>query len=110
MLTGIQFEGHHSLSQEYHVAPVGDLIVSATSLPSYARPGTTLTLSATTRNAGRTTVGTSRTRFFLSRNTVLDSGDIPLGSTNIVSLTAGASASVSKRERSSSCTSWTRVT
>jgi hypothetical protein len=75
-------------------SPGGDLVVSATALPASARPGATITLSATTRNAGRAPAGASRTRYFLSRDRVLDSGDVSLGSTTIVSLGAGASATV----------------
>jgi subtilase family serine protease len=70
-----------------------DLVISAVSAPTSARPGASITVSAITRNQGTVSAGSTRTRFFLSADTNLGASDLSLGSKVLSSLAAGASAS-----------------
>ena len=71
-----------------------DLVISALTAPSVGGAGSTLGVSVTTRNQGIGGAAASSTRFYLSVNTLLDAGDVPLGAAQSVPpLAAGTSAS-----------------
>ena len=64
-----------------------DLVVSALSAPTSAKAGTAIKVSDTTRNQGRSALGTgTTTRFYLSRNATWDAGDTPLGHRSVPAL------------------------
>jgi hypothetical protein len=71
-----------------------DLIVSVLTVPAATSPGTTISVSSTTRNQSTAAalLG-SITRFFLSTDAVLDGGDLPLGNRSVGALAGGASSS-----------------
>jgi len=69
-----------------------DLTVTALSAPAGAAAGQTIMVSETTKNQGSSTAGASVTRYVLSTDTVLDTGDTPLGTRAVTSLSAGASS------------------
>ncbi len=73
-----------------------DLVVSALDLPATAGAATTIAASVTTRNQGAGTSIPSTTRFWLSRNSLVDASDVSLtGAQTVAALTPGAvSASV----------------
>jgi hypothetical protein len=66
-----------------------DLVVSALSAAGSVLAGTALSVSDTTRNQGTAAAGASTTRFFLSRDAVLDASDVVLGQRPVGSLAAG---------------------
>jgi subtilisin family serine protease/subtilase family serine protease len=68
-----------------------DLTVSAMSAPATSGAGKTFTVTETTKNQGTGDAGESITRFWLSTNSSLDGGDVPLGSRTVPALAAGAS-------------------
>jgi len=70
----------------------GDLVVSALTVPATAGTGTTITVTDTTLNQGAGGVGASTTRFYLSSDTILDAGDVPLGGRAVPALAAGLSS------------------
>ena len=73
-----------------------DLVVSSLTLPSESGAGRTIVVSETTRNQGAGGSAASTTRFFLSRNTILDVDDAPLEPSHAVpALASGASSSAS---------------
>jgi subtilase family serine protease/pectate lyase len=70
-----------------------DLVVSALTVPAATSPGTTISVSATTRNQSTAAAPTgSTTRFFLSPDALLDGGDLPLGNRTVGALAGGASS------------------
>jgi subtilase family serine protease len=69
-----------------------DLIVSALAAPASAGAGTTITVSATTKNQGGSAASASTIRFYLSTNATFGTGDVLLGSRAVPSLAAGASS------------------
>jgi subtilase family serine protease len=73
---------------------VPDLIVSSLSAPGTAAPGDSISVSDTTRNQSSIGASTNTTtRFFLSTDSVLDAGDVSLGSRSVLGLAGGASSS-----------------
>jgi subtilase family serine protease len=70
-----------------------DLIVTVVTGPPIAAPGATITVSDTTRNQGAGMTPPSVTRFYLSANNALDSGDVLLGGSRAVPALASAAAS-----------------
>jgi subtilase family serine protease len=72
-----------------------DLIVSALTVPASAAPGSTISVSDTTKNQGAGGADASTTRFYLSANTSLDASDVMLGSRSVPSLAGGVSDAVS---------------
>ena len=73
-----------------------DVIVSALSVPSSAAAGSAIGVTATTKNQGTGIADASTTRFYLSTNTTLDSGDVRFEDVHAVpSMDPGAAASVS---------------
>ncbi|MBI4489401.1 MAG: SBBP repeat-containing protein, partial [Deltaproteobacteria bacterium] len=72
-----------------------DLVVSALTAPSTAAPGSTISVTDTTKNQGGGSAGASTTRFYLSTDTSFDSGDLLLGSRTVPVLAPGAASSAS---------------
>ena len=72
------------------VAIGADLVVSRVSGPPTAVPGATITVTDTTLNQSSAAVGASTTSFYLSKDTVLDGADVPLGSRSVPALAANA--------------------
>ena len=58
-----------------------DLVVSAMSVPGNGGADSTIVVSDTTKNQGGATAAASVTRFYLSANAVLDTGDVLAGRT-----------------------------
>ena len=73
-----------------------DLVVSALAVPANAGAATTIAASVTTRNQGAGTSTPSTTRFWLSRNTLVDAADVLLAGVQAVATLApsGITASV----------------
>jgi len=72
-----------------------DLVVSALAVPAKAGAATAISASVTTRNQGPGTSTASTTRFFLSRNTLIDATDVPLAGVQTVAALAPAAVSAS---------------
>ncbi len=68
-----------------------DLTVSTIAAPSKAYPGSTITVSDTTKNQGAGS-SVSTTRFFLSSDKILDASDIPLGGRVVPALAPGGTS------------------
>ena len=82
-------EGNNTAARVLRVG--GDLIVSAISIPTN---GATIVVNDTTTNIGAGAVAASTTRFYLSRDTILDGSDTPLsGGRAVPALASGASSS-----------------
>ena len=72
-----------------------DLLVTAmTNPPSMASPGTLYLITQTTRNQGATATSISATRFYLSLDTVLNSGDKLLSRERVVPALEGGASDV----------------
>ncbi|PYR94200.1 MAG: hypothetical protein DMF84_06530 [Acidobacteria bacterium] len=72
----------------------GDLIVSALTVPAKGGSGGTIVVNDTTTNQGGGALTSSITRFYLSKDTLFDSGDMLLGGSRVVpDLVAGARSS-----------------
>jgi subtilase family serine protease len=63
------------------------------SSPTTGSPGSSVTITDTTKNIGGGVADVSATHFYLSLNSTLDVSDVLLGSRNVPSLAAGASDS-----------------
>ena len=70
-----------------------DLIVSVVTAPAAAAPGSTISVSDTTKNQGGGSVEPSTTRFYLSTNSILDASDVVLGTRAVPLLAVGVSSS-----------------
>jgi subtilase family serine protease len=70
-----------------------DLKVLALTVPAGVGAGVPFSVTDTTTNAGAGDAGTSTTSYYLSANTVLDAGDVLLGSRAVGGLAPGASDS-----------------
>jgi subtilase family serine protease len=66
-----------------------DLVVSALSAPASAVPGGSISVTETTKNLGSVTVASTKTTLFLSTDTVVDAGDVLLGTRTVPSLAGG---------------------
>jgi subtilase family serine protease len=71
-----------------------DLVVSTLTGPTTAGAGLSITVNDTTKNQGSGPSDTSVTGFYLSKNTLIDSTDISLGTRNVGSLAPGATDAV----------------
>ncbi|MBI3358015.1 MAG: hypothetical protein HY037_00250 [Nitrospirae bacterium] len=69
-----------------------DLVVSSLSAPFSVKVGQAFSVSDTTRNQGTGSAAASKTKFYLSTNSTLDSADLLFGSRVIHVLAAGASS------------------
>lgn len=70
-----------------------DLVISALSAPALTAAGSTISVKVTTENVGGGTTPESTTRFYLSKDKKIGSGDVLIGSRNIPSLAPGKSSS-----------------
>ena len=70
-----------------------DLIVSAISAPAAAAPGAVVSVAETTLNQGGGSAPVSVTTFFLSKDFMLDSTDVPIGGSRSVGALAPGAAS-----------------
>jgi subtilase family serine protease len=75
--------------------PKPDLTITGQTATNSVTVGSTVSISAATKNNGNAIAGTSTTKYWLSNDATLDSNDIALGSQTINSLNAGASQSAS---------------
>jgi hypothetical protein len=69
-----------------------DLTVSSPSAPSSATSGASITVSCTVSNVGFGNAASSTLAYYLSTNSIYDSGDTPLGNSGVASLVPNASA------------------
>src|SRR5207247_10533628 len=71
-----------------------DLTISSLSAPTPTRAGSTITVTETTKNQGQGSTGVgSITKFYLSSNSTLDTGDVLLGSRAVSTLASTATNS-----------------
>jgi subtilase family serine protease len=70
-----------------------DLTVSFGAVPATTSPGASIAIGDTTRNAASGSVPSTVTRFYLSRDAVLDTGDVVLGSRAVPGLAGGGNHS-----------------
>jgi hypothetical protein len=94
-MAGLRFIYPASAADPPPAAGSPDLVVSALSAPGSVLAGDRLSINDTTRNQGDAAAGASTTRYFLSRDATLDTGDAVLGSRALGSLAAGAASSSS---------------
>lgn len=83
-------EGNNTRWATIRVGP--DLGISAMSGPAAAGSGRSIVISETTTNTGAGEAQPSTTRFYLSTNYLLDSGDVALEARSVPALAAGASS------------------
>jgi subtilisin family serine protease/subtilase family serine protease len=86
--------GESSYSPEAAATPAvpADLVVSSFIVPNNAAPGQPFPVSVTTKNQGTGSAAPSRTKFFISIDTVIDSSDMRLAEDQLVPTAApGAS-------------------
>ncbi len=84
----------HTYSVLLNQALPADLIISSLSAPTSAGAGSTLTVTDTTKNQGGGGTGVSSiTKFYLSSNSTLDTGDVLLGSRTVPTLASTATNS-----------------
>ncbi|HET9271545.1 MAG TPA: S8 family serine peptidase [Vicinamibacterales bacterium] len=75
-------ESNNARAASIKIGP--DLAVSALTAPSSANAGGSIVVTDTTKNQGTDPVGTSSTtRFYLSANSSLGAGDVPIGSRTV---------------------------
>ena len=85
-------ETNNVRADSIHIGPP-DLVVSAVAAPALGGAGQSVTVTDTTRNqAGTGPAPASITRFYLSRDAVLDASDVLLGSRNVAALQPGESS------------------
>jgi subtilase family serine protease len=83
-------EVNEANNMRYLVLRVGpDLAVTALTVPPVASAGATASLTDTVRNQGGGNAAGSVTAFFLSSNSLIDAGDVPLGTRAVPALAAG---------------------
>ena len=80
VVSAANVRGESANSPEASATPTlpADLIVSAFTVPASAAAGSTLAVTATTKNQGTGSAGESTTRFYISTNTVVDALDVRL--------------------------------
>lgn len=83
-------EANNVTAQPFTVGP--DLIVQSISVPAGIGSGVPLTINDSTRNQGGPVTVNTVTRFYLSTDTVLDAGDLALGSRTVGPLAAGVAS------------------
>ncbi len=84
-------ETNNKKSKAIYIGP--DLIVSTLTAPTSAARGTTISIGDTTKNKGCSAADASTTKFYLSTNTTIGTGDIDLGARTIPSLGTNAISS-----------------
>ncbi|MBI5194214.1 MAG: DUF1566 domain-containing protein [Nitrospirae bacterium] len=91
---GVVAESNENNNKRNRIIKVGpDLIIPVLTAPLNAGAGKTISVGDTTKNIGGCTAGASTTKFYLSADTILDSGDTLLGSRAVPSITSGAISS-----------------
>jgi subtilase family serine protease len=92
---GVETETQEANNTTARLITIGpDLAVPAFAVPASAGAGAGLTVTASVKNQGGGSAGSSVTRFFLSANAVWDSTDLALeGRLDVSALSPGASAS-----------------
>jgi subtilase family serine protease len=70
-----------------------DLLIASLTAPAIAGAGSSFAVTEATKNQGAGDAGTSVTKFYLSSNYLLDSGDTPLQSRSVPALAAGLTSS-----------------
>ena len=98
VVSGANVLGESGNSPEASATPAlpPDLVISSFGGPASAAAGQPLAVTITTKNQGTGTANESRTRFYISANGVVDSGDTRLDEAqNVPSLGPGMSAAVS---------------
>jgi subtilase family serine protease len=70
-----------------------DLFVYTVAMPLTATAGSSIAITDTVRNGGGEAAGPSATRFYLSRNSTLDAGDVPLAARDVPVVAANGSNS-----------------
>jgi hypothetical protein len=75
---------------DVEVSNLPDLVVSTLTAPGTAAPGDEITITDKTENLGPGNAFITKTAFYLSTNTTLDSGDVAIGSRYVPALDAGA--------------------
>ncbi len=83
-------ETNNKKSKVIYIGP--DLIVSTLTAPTSAVRGTTISIGDTTKNKGCGAAGASTTKFYLSTNTTIGTGDIDLGARSVPSLGTNATS------------------
>ena len=84
-------ESNNTMLRTIGIGP--DLIVSAISAPAAAAPGAVVSVAETTLNQGGGSAPVSVTTFFLSKDFMLDSTDVPIGGGRSVGALAPGAAS-----------------
>jgi subtilisin family serine protease/subtilase family serine protease len=89
--------GESGVSNEASARPKAraDLVVSVLTIPANAGASTVISASVTTRNQGTGTAAASTTRFFLSRNPLIDATDVLLAGAQTVALLPPAAVNAS---------------
>jgi hypothetical protein len=87
-------EGNNKRAKLITIVDVGaanlpDLVVSSLTAPGSAAPGDEITITDKTENLGPGNAFTTKTAFYLSTDTTLDSGDVAIGSRYVPALDAG---------------------
>jgi subtilisin family serine protease len=83
-------ETNNTYARSIQIGP--DLVVTSISAPSTAGAGLSIAVTDTTKNQGGEAAGLSRTRFFLSTDTLLSTSDTLIGGRSVEALAAGASS------------------
>ncbi len=86
----VTMNANKTCTATFGLAPPGDLIVSALTVPATGGAGLAITVTDTTKNQGSGSAAASTTSFYLSTNTTWDAGDVSLGSRSIPALAAAA--------------------
>ncbi|MEB3340838.1 CARDB domain-containing protein [Okeania sp.] len=68
------------------------MVVQSTSVPSFARAGSSISISGYVKNIGSSSAGSSYVKYYLSDDTTLSSSDTYLGSDYVTSLGSGQSS------------------
>ena len=87
-IVGETKENNNTTADSVQVGP--DLAITVLSAPTTTGAGTTIAVGDTTKNQGGGPAGASATALYLSTNSSLDAGDLPLGSRAVPALAAGA--------------------
>ncbi len=85
-------ETNNTYVQSITIGSNVDLYIASMSSPTTGSPGSSITITDTTKNIGSGVADVSVTHFYLSANSTIDPSDILLGSRNVPSLAAGASS------------------
>jgi aqualysin 1 len=89
----VQVEANEQNNTRSRTIMIGsDYTVSALSMATNIAAGSTFTINDTTRNGGAATTVSTTTRFYLSKDSVVGTGDVMLTARTVVPLAAGASS------------------